>query len=49
MLEPNKAVPADVKAELETARQKILSGEIEVVDIAVASDLHDFFSKNFPR
>ena len=49
LLEPNKAVPADVKTEIDTALGKILSGEIEVVDIAVASELHAFMSKNFPQ
>ncbi|MCP4694535.1 MAG: hypothetical protein GY859_41280, partial [Desulfobacterales bacterium] len=49
LLEPNKAVPARVKEEIEAARRKILSGEIQVKDIAVASELHDFLSKTFPR
>ncbi|MCP4689369.1 MAG: BMP family ABC transporter substrate-binding protein [Desulfobacterales bacterium] len=49
LLEPNKAVPARVKEEIEAARRKILSGEIQVKDIAVASELHDFLTKLFPR
>ncbi len=49
LLKPNKAVPAKVKEEIETTRRKILSGEIRVEDIAVASELHDFLNKTFPK
>ena len=49
LLEPNKAVPNDVTAEIEAARQKILSGEIKVVDIVEADALHKYLDKNFPK
>ncbi len=49
LLEPNKAVPQSVRIEIEATRQKILSGEIDVVDIVEASDLRKYFSENFPR
>jgi simple sugar transport system substrate-binding protein len=49
LLEPNKAVPERVRAEIEAARLKILSGEIDVVDIVEADDLHSYLSKNFPK
>ena len=49
LLEPNKAVPQGVRTEIEAARLKILSGEIDVVDIVEAADLHSYFSENFPR
>lgn len=49
LLTPNKAVPANVKDEIEAARVKITTGEIMVEDIAVASELHDYLNKNFPK
>ena len=49
LLEPNKAVSPNIKAELDAARKKILSGEIKVVDITVAADLHNYLTENFPK
>ena len=49
LLEPNKAVSQKVKDEVEAARRKILSGEINVVNIAVAADLHKYLAENFPK
>lgn len=49
MLEPNKAVSKGIRAEIETARRQILSGKIDVVDIADATGLHKYFAENFPR
>ena len=49
LLEPNKAVSQKVKEEIEIARSKILSGDINVVDIAVASDLRKYLAKIFPK
>ena len=49
LLKPNKAVSQKVKEEIETARSKILSGDINVVDIAVASDLHKYLAETFPK
>jgi len=49
LMEPNKAVPQKVKDEIESIRQKIAAGEVEVVDIPVAGDLHKYFDKTFPR
>jgi basic membrane protein A and related proteins len=49
MLTPNKAVSKSVRAEIEAARQQILSGKIDVVDIVDAADLHKYFEKHFPR
>jgi len=49
LLEPNKAVPAEVRAELDATRDKIAAGGIDVVDIPVPGDLHDYLEKTFPR
>lgn len=49
LLEPNKAVPESVRKEIEAARYKILSGEVDVVDIVDAADLHTYLSENFPK
>ncbi len=49
LLEPNKAVPQSVTDEVETVRQKIVAGEIQVVDIPDSGPLHEYFKKNFPK
>jgi len=49
LLEPNNAVPEAVKAEIETARKKILSGEIQVKDITEAAELRKYLSELFPN
>ena len=49
LLEPNKAVSRKVNAEVEAARQKILSGEIKVVNIVEAGALHKYLKESFPK
>ena len=49
LLELNKAVPASVKAELKAVEQKIIGGEVKVVDIPTAVELHKFLNSTFPR
>ncbi len=49
LLEPNKAVPQTVRAELKTIEAKILAGKIKVNDLPVAADLHKFLNKTFPN
>ena len=49
LLKPNKAVSQKVKAEVEAARRKILSGEIKVVNIPGAEDLRKYLSEIFPK
>jgi simple sugar transport system substrate-binding protein len=48
LLELNKSVPVAVSDELEAIKAKILSGDINVVDVPVAVDLHKFLDKTFP-
>jgi simple sugar transport system substrate-binding protein len=48
LLELNKAVPASVKEELKSIEQKIVAGEIKVMDIPNAVELHKFLKKTFP-
>ena len=49
LMEPNKAVPQEVRDEIESIRQKIAAGEVAVVDIPVAGDLHKYFNELFPK
>ena len=49
LLEPNKAVSQEIKSAINSARGKILSGEIKVVDIVTAADLHNYLEENFPK
>ena len=49
LLELNKAVPDSVKKELDAIEQKIIAGEIKVVDIPTAVELHKYLKKTFPR
>lgn len=49
LLELNKAVSDPVKEELKAIEKKIVAGEIKVVDVPVAVDLHKFLKKTFPR
>jgi hypothetical protein len=49
LLEPNKTVSEKIKGEVEVSRSKILSGEIKVVDIVTATDLHKYLGKHFPK
>ena len=49
LLEANKAVPQEVRDGLAEVTAKVKSGEIEVVDIPVAADLHDHLNKLFPK
>jgi simple sugar transport system substrate-binding protein len=46
LLELNKAVPPSLRDELKTIEKKILSGEIKVVNLPIAGDLHKFLDKN---
>jgi basic membrane protein A len=49
LLEPNKAVPQDIRAELKEIEKQVLSGKIQVVDLPVAADLHEYLAKMFPK
>jgi len=49
LLELNRAVPGSVKKELKSIQQKIVAGEINVVDVPSAVELHKFLKKTFPR
>ena len=49
LLPLNKAVPKDVAEELKTVEAKVKAGEIEVVDIPVAADLHKHLKTLFPK
>jgi len=46
LLDLNRAVPEDVKVEVEAVRKKVLSGAVQVVDIVSADALHTYLSKN---
>ena len=48
LMELNKAVPAEVIEKLDAISKKIKSGEIEVVDIPVAAEMHRYLKKMFP-
>ncbi|MEW5722198.1 MAG: BMP family protein [Thermodesulfobacteriota bacterium] len=48
LLEPNKAVPDDVRGALKELEAKVKAHEIEVVDIPVAADLHKYLGELFP-
>ena len=48
LLEPNKAVSEKIKGEVEAARSKILAGEVKVVNIVTAADLHKYLGESFP-
>ena len=48
LMEFNKAVPASLGDELKEIEKKINSGEIKVVDVPVAVDLHKYLNKIFP-
>jgi len=49
LLELNKAVPNPVGAELKEIEKKLIAGQVKVVDVPVAVDLHKFLKKTFPR
>jgi simple sugar transport system substrate-binding protein len=49
LLELNRAVPPSVGEELKTIENKIVTGEIKVVDLPAAVDLHKFLDKTFPK
>jgi simple sugar transport system substrate-binding protein len=49
LLEPNPAVPASVKEELQAVEKNMVAGKIKVVDIPTAVDLHKYLNKIFPR
>jgi simple sugar transport system substrate-binding protein len=49
LLEPNKAVPQDIRTELKTIEKKVKSGAIQVVDLPVAADLHNYLRKTFSK
>ena len=49
LLEPNKAVSQKIKSDIETARGKVLSKEIKVVDIVTAAELHKYLEGSFPN
>ena len=49
LLEPNKAVPSEVRKEIKDLEAKLKSGAIAVVDIPVAADLHKFLNEQFPK
>jgi simple sugar transport system substrate-binding protein len=48
LLEPNRAVPNEVRLELGEVAEKIKSGESSVVDIPLAADLHKYLRQMFP-
>ena len=49
LLEPNKAVSQDIRVELKAIEKKVKSGAIQVVDLPVAADLHNFLRKTFSK
>ena len=49
LLEPNKAVPQDIRTELKAIEKKVKSGAVQMVDLPVAADLHKYLKKTFPR
>lgn len=49
LLEPNKAVPQDIRTELKTIEKNVKSGAIQVVDLPVAADLHNYLRKTFSK
>jgi simple sugar transport system substrate-binding protein len=49
LLELNRDVPDSVKKGLSAIEQKIIAGEIEVVDIPTAVELHKYLKNLFPR
>jgi basic membrane protein A len=49
LLELNRAVPNSVRVELKDIKKKIVAGQIKVVDVPVAADLHKYLKKTFPR
>ena len=49
LLELNKAVPQPVREELKKIEKKITAGQIKVVDLPMAVDLHKFLDKTFPK
>ncbi|MCP4232624.1 MAG: BMP family ABC transporter substrate-binding protein [Aestuariibacter sp.] len=49
LLEPNKAVPQDIRTELKAIEKKVKSGAIQVVDLPVAADLHNYLRKTFSK
>ena len=48
LLEPIKAAPPEVVAEIADIREKIKAGEIEVVNIPSSEGLHEYLGKLFP-
>jgi simple sugar transport system substrate-binding protein len=49
LLELNQAVRNSVRAELKQIEKNIVAGQIKVVDVPVAVDLHKYLDKTFPR
>jgi basic membrane protein A len=49
LLELNRAVSPSVREELQTIEKKLIAGEIKVVDLPVAVELHKFLDKTYPR
>ncbi len=49
LLEPNKAVPQNIRTELKTIEKKVKSGAIQIVDLPVAADLHKYLRKMFSK
>jgi basic membrane lipoprotein Med (substrate-binding protein (PBP1-ABC) superfamily) len=49
LLEPNKAVPQDIRTELKAIEKKVKSGAVQMVDLPVAADLHKYLRKTFPK
>jgi simple sugar transport system substrate-binding protein len=49
LLELNEAVPESVRTALKKIKAEIIAGDIKVLDIAAARDLHKYLDKAFPR
>lgn len=49
LLELNRAVPNSVRVALKDIEEKIVAGQIKVVDMPLAVDLHKYLDKTFPR
>jgi simple sugar transport system substrate-binding protein len=49
LIEPNRAVPRTLREALKIIEQKIVSGEIKVIDVPVAVDLHKYLNETFPQ
>ena len=49
LLELNKAVPDTLKAELKIIENDIIAGNLKVVDIPTAVELHKYLKNLFPR